>query len=166
MSGAAPRATITPVRLQGTVVAVHVGAQKTGPLRAVPHVKAVAGRGLEGDRYFDRDGTFSGRPGTGREVTLVEEEVVASVRESGIPLEAAETRRNLLTRGVRLDDLVGRRFRVGDAVLEGRRRCEPCAHLESLTRPGVLAALVGRGGLRADVVGGGTIRAGDPIEET
>jgi len=75
----------------------------------------------------------------------------------------AASRRNITTRGVPLNHLVGRRFRVGDVVLEGRRLCEPCEHLQSLTKPGVLKALVHRGGLRADIVVGGTIRLSDPI---
>jgi MOSC domain-containing protein YiiM len=76
---------------------------------------------------------------------------------------ALEARRNVVVRGVDVDALRGRRFRIGDVELVGRRRCEPCAHLERLTRPGVLRALVHRGGLRADIVAGGELRVGDEV---
>ena len=85
--------------------------------------------------------------------------------DTGIELTPAETRRNVLTRGVALNDLVGRRFTVGEVECVGRRLCDPCSHLEKLTQPGVLKGLVDRGGLRADIVRGGTIRAGDELRE-
>ncbi len=86
------------------------------------------------------------------------------VAETQIPLEPVETRRNILTRGLDLDTLVGRRFRIGEVLALGTGPCNPCSHLESVTRPGVLRGLVGRGGLRADILAGGAIRVGDPIE--
>ncbi|MFB6122716.1 MAG: MOSC domain-containing protein [Haloferacaceae archaeon] len=126
--------------------------------------RAVAGAGLRGDRYFDATGTFSDVPGGGRDLTLVEAEALAAVeREAGISLSFADHRRNLTTRGVALNHLVERRFRVGDVVCEGVRLCEPCSRLESLTEAGVGEALVHRGGLRADIVDGGTIRVGDGV---
>jgi MOSC domain-containing protein YiiM len=130
-------------------------------------VNAVAGKGLEGDRYFDDDGTFSDDPRRdGRDITLVEAEAVEGLaRDTGIELTPAETRRNVLTRGVALNDLVGRRFTVGEVECVGRRLCDPCSHLEKLTQPGVLKGLVDRGGLRADVVRGGVIRPGDELRE-
>ncbi len=82
----------------------------------------------------------------------------------GVELAPVEARRNLVVRGIALDDLIGRRFRVGEVECFGQRRCEPCAHLERLTRPGVLRGLVHRGGLRADVLSGGGIRTGDRVE--
>jgi len=87
------------------------------------------------------------------------------VQRTGIPLAPAETRRNVLTRGVDVNALVGRRFRVGDAMCEGVKPCTPCDHLESLTRPGVRSGLSGEGGLRADVLVGAVIHPGDRIEE-
>src|SRR5579864_5001039 len=149
----------------GKLVAIHIGRTKGEPLSAVERVSAVPGQGLTGDRYFFRSGTFSGGdPSGGRDVTLVEVEAIEAVaRETGITLSAAETRRNLATRGVRLNDLVSKRFRIGDVVLEGVRLCEPCAHLESLTRPGVLKAFLHRCGLRANIVEGGELRVGDDI---
>ena len=134
---------------------------------AVASANAVPGKGLEGDRYFRDDGTFSDDPRSdGRDITLVEAEAVEGLaRDTGIELAAAETRRNVLTRGVALNDLVGRRFAVGEVECVGRRLCDPCSHLEKLTQPGVLKGLVDRGGLRADVVHGGVIRPGDEVRE-
>jgi MOSC domain-containing protein YiiM len=84
--------------------------------------------------------------------------------ETGVPLNHEESRRNVLTRGISLNELVGRRFRVGEVECVGIELCEPCAHLQGLTREGVLRGLVHRGGLRADVLAGGTIAAGDSVE--
>jgi MOSC domain-containing protein YiiM len=129
------------------------------PLRSVERAQAIAGRGLLGDRYADGAGTFSPSGGRGRDLTLVAAEVLEDVG-----LEPVEARRNLIVRGVDLDALRGRRFRVGAVECLGQRRCEPCAHLERLTRPGVLRALAHRGGLRADILRGGDLRVGDPVE--
>jgi MOSC domain-containing protein YiiM len=149
---------------RGTLVAIYVAPAAEAPTVAVGEARAVPGRGLEGDRYFNGAGTFSDHPGDGRDVTLIELEALEGLRaETGIELAPAAARRNLVTRGVPLNHLVGREFEVGDVVLRGTRLCEPCAHLERLTRAGVLPGLVHRGGLRADVVRGGTVRSGDEI---
>jgi MOSC domain-containing protein YiiM len=142
----------------GRVESIYLGAEAEVPLDAVPEARVVEGRGLEGDRYFDGAGTFSDWPGDGRHVTLVEREALDDVG-----LDGAAARRNVVTSGIGLNDLVGRTFSVGEVVLRGTRLCEPCAHLEGLTRPGVLRELVHRGGLRADVVSGGVIRVGDAV---
>jgi len=143
----------------GTVVAIVLAPAAEAPLRSVDRAQAIAGRGLQGDRYADGAGTFSAGGGRGRDLTLVAAEVLDDVG-----LEPVAARRNLVVRGVDLDALRGRRFRVGEVECLGQRRCEPCAHLERLTRPGVLRALVHRGGLRADIVRGGELRLGDPVE--
>jgi MOSC domain-containing protein YiiM len=149
---------------QGIVEAIHVAREAAKPMEAVPEVCAVPGQGLEGDRYFYRAGTYSTHPGSGREVTLIEAEAIEAVaRESGIRLAPGVSRRNITTRGVPLNHLVGRRFRVGEVLLEGARLCEPCTHLEGLTQQGVLVALVHRGGLRSHILREGTIRVGDAI---
>ena len=83
--------------------------------------------------------------------------------ECGVELAEHETRRNLVTEGVPLLHLIGRTFRVGDVVFRGIRSCPPCVHLEKLTRPGVRTALENRGGLRAEILQGGTLRIGDEI---
>ncbi|MFL5821685.1 MAG: MOSC domain-containing protein [Solirubrobacteraceae bacterium] len=132
---------------------------------AVTRVRAACGRGLEGDRYHDGTGSFSwkGR-GNGRDLTLIAAEALeALAAEHGIELTGAASRRNLLTRGIALDALLGRRFLIGNATCVGVRPCEPCTHLARLTHPGVLSGLAGRGGLRADLVAGGSIAVGDAI---
>jgi MOSC domain-containing protein YiiM len=130
----------------------------------LPSAEALAGRGLRGDRYARGAGTFSDPRGRGYGLTLVEAEALEELAESGVGLSPIEARRNLVVRGIALDELIGRRFRVGDVECFGQRRCEPCAHLERLTRPGVLRGLVHRGGLRADVLSGGEISTGDRVE--
>ena len=142
---------------RGVVAGLLVAPAAEEALVQVESVVAVAGRGLEGDRYAAGRGTFSG-PGRGYELTLVEAEVLDEIN-----LAWAEARRNVVTRDIRLNGLVGRRFQVGSAECIGRRLCEPCAHLEKLARPGLLRPLVHRGGLRADVVSDGRIRVGDRV---
>ena len=147
----------------GRVVGVYVGAEAAAPLSSVPEVRAEAGRGLEGDRYWSGHGTFW-KPIADREVTLIEIEALeALAAKAGIRLQPREARRNLVTRGVRLNDLVLRRFRVGEVLLLGIRLCEPCAHLEKVTGENLRPHLAGCGGLRAAILEGGTIRVGDAI---
>jgi len=154
----------------GTVERVFVAPDAGEPMDEREAVEAVAGRGLRDDRYFTETGTFvdwdegEERP-SGYDLTLIELEAIAAVeRQADIALEPGEHRRNVETRGVALNHLVGERFRVGDVVCRGARLCEPCNHLQGLTEEGVLDALVHRGGLRADVVESGTIRPGDAVE--
>jgi MOSC domain-containing protein YiiM len=130
-------------------------------------VEAVAGGGLAGDRYLEQTGFYSQRPTDpgAREVTLFEIETLDYLsREHDIELTATEHRRNLTVRGVHLADLIGRRFRIGDVVLEGVKDCPPCEHLQLLVGKAVLAPLATRGGLRARVVEGGTLRVGDALQ--
>jgi hypothetical protein len=141
----------------GSVAAILVAADAEAPLVRVDSAEAVAGRGLAGDRYHEGRGTFGGN-GRGYELTLVEAEVLDSI---DLPWEQA--RRNVVTRGIALNGLVGRRFRVGAAECIGRRLCEPCAHLEKLARPGLLRPLVHKGGLRADILVGGAVSVGDDV---
>ncbi|HTF56642.1 MAG TPA: MOSC domain-containing protein, partial [Planctomycetota bacterium] len=115
-----------------SIVSIHVTEEPGGPVKSIPQVRAVAGRGLEGDRNFAAAG--SGKTKAGREVTLIEAEAIDALeRDYGIKIAPGEARRNLVTRGVALNHLVGREFRIGEAVLVGRRLCEPCGHLENLT---------------------------------
>ena len=133
----------------------------------VERATVTEGAGLDGDRYAAGRGTYSRRPGTGRHVTLVEREAIeAAAGDYEVAVTTATSRRNLVTEGVALNHLVGREFRVGTVLLRGTRLCEPCAHLEALTGPGVRRALVHRGGLRADIVSGGAIAVGDAIAPT
>jgi MOSC domain-containing protein YiiM len=136
------------------VVAIHLGAPETPELRTVESVRAVAGKGLEGDRHF----TESAKPGEA--LTLVEQDVVEDV---GLP--PGGTRRQLTVSGTGLNDLVGKRFRVGGVECYGVELCEPCLHLERMTRPGIIKELVHRAGINADILSDGTISLGDEIAD-
>jgi hypothetical protein len=144
----------------GVVAGLLVAPDAEAPLAPVESVDAVAGRGLEGDRYGVGRGTFS-TTGRGYQLTLVEAEVLEDVE---LPWEQA--RRNIVTRDISLNALVGRRFAIGSVECVGRRLAEPCSHLEKLARPGLLRPLVHRAGLRADILVGGTIAVGDTIAAT
>ncbi len=149
---------------EGRVKGIFVAESAAGPVATVTEARAIAGVGIEGDRYARGAGTFSPIPGSGRQVTLIESETLEAVaRDQRIAIEPARVRRNILTRGVPLNHLVGQEFRVGEAVLRGMRLCEPCKHIEELTVAGMLPALIHRGGLRAEVIAGGTIREGDTV---
>jgi MOSC domain-containing protein YiiM len=153
---------VTPVH--GRLVGIYTAPDAAMPMRSHDQLLAVERVGLDGDRYAKRTGTYSPRGGPGREITLIEREAIAALNQDpGVELAERETRRNLVTDGVSLTLLVGRTFCVGDVVLRGVRTCPPCTHLESLTRSGVRQALADRGGLRADIVRGGTLRIGDEI---
>lgn len=148
----------------GKVEVIALAHKAEAPMKVVPSAEAVEGCGLVGDRYERGAGTFSDPAGRGYGLTLVETEALEELIASGVEIAPAEARRNLVVRGIALDGLIGRRFRVGEVECFGQRRCEPCAHLEKLTRPGVLRGLVHCGGLRADVVSSGEISVGDSIE--
>jgi MOSC domain-containing protein YiiM len=152
----------------GKVESIHIAARAEEDTRPVEAVTVVAGRGIEGDRYFrtDGSGTFHEADKHGQDLTLIEAEAIEGLADdTGIELGPGEARRNVVTRGVALNDLVGRRFTVGEVEAVGNRLCDPCSHLEKLTKPGVLKGLVERGGLRADVVHGGQIEVGDAVRE-
>ncbi|MFF0296810.1 MOSC domain-containing protein [Kitasatospora sp. NPDC004614] len=152
---------------QGTAVSLHLAPTHGAPLVEVREAVAVTGRGLEGDRYFqDHPGdTPPRRASRVCEISLIDIDALTALeREHGIHLTLSEARRNVVCRGVPLTELVGREFTVGDQVrLLGIALSEPCARLEQLTRPGVLRGLLHRGGLRARILEGGTLRTGDPI---
>jgi MOSC domain-containing protein YiiM len=137
------------------VEAIHLGPAEAGELHAADSARAVAGKGLEGDRHFREEGA---RPG--QAITLVAAEEVEAVG-----LAPGETRRQVTVRGVELNGLVGKRFRVGEVECLGVELCEPCAHLQEMTRPGIIKDLAHRAGINADIVVGGTIRVGDPVVE-
>jgi MOSC domain-containing protein YiiM len=127
----------------------------TDAIAPVDSVSVLAGKGLEGDRKFFGDGAKPGQA-----LTLIEAEALEDVGLSG-----PQSRRQVVTRGVRLNDLVGKRFRVGDVECYGVELCEPCTHLESLTRPGIIKDLVHRAGINADILTDGTISVGDAVSE-
>ncbi|MQA13002.1 MAG: MOSC domain-containing protein [Pseudonocardiaceae bacterium] len=127
-------------------------------------VRLVAGHGVAGDRYANGVGYYSHRPNEGRQVTLIEIETLEAVaHDHGIELTPAETRRNLVTRGVRLNLLVGHRFRVGEAVLYGDRLNVPCKYLERLVGKPVFKPLIDRSGLNCQILAGGWVRPGDAV---
>jgi MOSC domain-containing protein YiiM len=135
---------------------VHVEAINIGPTDAIVPVdsaNALAGKGLQGDRHFHGDGAWPGQA-----LTLIEAEVLADVGLTG-----GQSRRQVVVRGVRLNELVGRRFRVGEVECLGVAVCEPCQHLQRMTRPGIIKELIHRGGLNADILNDGRIRVGDPV---
>lgn len=133
-------------------------------MQPIEAVRAVPGMGLEGDRFWQAGVNDARKRGLDREVTLIEAEAIeALVRDDGVAFDPSESRRNLVTRGVALNHLVGREFRVGGARFKGLRLCEPCSHLEKLTREGVRQGLLHRGGLRAQVLDEGQVRVGDPV---
>jgi MOSC domain-containing protein YiiM len=150
----------------GRIVSINIARSAGDPMISVEEAHAVPGGGLEGDRYFSKQGTYSNNPGTGREITLIETEAVEALKgEDSIIISPGDSRRNLVTRGVPLNHLVGKEFNVGEVRLRGVRLCEPCQHLAQLTQPGVLPGLIHRGGLRAEILNEGTIRVGDGVHE-
>ena len=151
-------------REQGMVVSIYIARAAAAPMFAVDQVRALVGRGLEGDRYFNQAGTYSMDPQPGREITLIESEAVdAAARVTGVDFVAVDSRRNIVTRGIALNDLVGREFTVGGVRMRGSRLCEPCDHMVQLCGKPVLRSLAGRGGLRADILSEGLIRVGDEV---
>ena len=151
--------------LQGTVVLLAVAPQAEAPMQLVTQARALPGRGLEGDRYAVGAGTFSPRGGhkPGYELTLIAAEVVEELTARDARLDFASTRRNVLTRGVDVNALVGRDFTIGDVRCRGLRLAEPCAHLERLTGPGLLRPLIHRGGVRVDILSEGLLSTGSTI---
>jgi hypothetical protein len=152
----------------GTVEAIHIAPDAEAELQALDDAEAVAGRGLKGDRYYKETGTFTNwEPGerpNGSDLTLIEAEAVEAIeRDADIRLALGEHRRNITTRNVALNHLVGERFKIGDVLCRGDRLCEPCSHIESLTQDGIRRALLHRGGLRADILEDGVINMNDTI---
>lgn len=150
---------------QGTVESIHIAEKAQQPTRSVESAAAIRGAGLEADRYALQQGTFS-KPEPDYELTFIEAEAIEALkRDYGIEVAPGDTRRNVVTRGVPLNHLVGREFHVGGVKIRGLRLCEPCAHLEGLVGKAVIKGLRHRGGLRAQVLTSGTIRVGDVVTE-
>jgi MOSC domain-containing protein YiiM len=150
--------------LNGVVTSIYISPQASQPMMSVDTVEAIAGKGLKGDRYYQSVGSFSRKGDASQEVTLIEIETVTSlIHDHDIRINPGDCRRNIITRDIRLNDLVGKQFRVGDTVLKGLKLCEPCSHLAKLTTEKILPALVHRGGLRAQILIGGSIKVGDLI---
>ena len=151
---------------RGEIVSVHLASEAGQPMQTLEEIQAVAGKGIEGDRYFKGKGYFSKNKGPHRQVTLFESEVLETLkRDKDFELSANECRMNIITKGVPLTHLVGKSFRVGEAVLHGVRLNEPCKHLEQVVGKKVVKHLVHRCGLFAEVIEGGAIRPGNPVSE-
>ena len=160
------RPTVSTPDLHGTVEALAIAPAAEAAMQLLEVARAVAGRGLEGDRYAARTGTFTPRGDNrpGYDLTLMAGEVLDELTVTGVAIDFAATRRNVLTRGIDVNALVGRTFRIGDVVCEGLRLCEPCVHLDKLSGPGFLRPLIHKGGLRADILTDGEIPLGASIE--
>ena len=148
----------------GTLVHIHVAPAASQPMRRLESARLVAGTGIEGDRYATRTGKYSAKHHIDRQVTLIEAETLeALARDHGIELAPVEHRRNLTTRGVPLNHLVGRYFRVGECVLFGGRLNMPCRYLEDLVRKKVFKPLLNRSGLNCRIIVGGVVRSEDTV---
>jgi MOSC domain-containing protein YiiM len=146
--------------MAGRVEGIYISAEHGKLPEPVDTVRALAGRGLEGNRYF-----FDGDAAPGRALTLIAAEAVEALeREHGISIEPRESRRNLVTRGIDVNELVGKQFRVGEVECRGVELCEPCTDLQAMTKqPGIIKGLTHRGGLNADILSDGAISVGDAV---
>jgi MOSC domain-containing protein YiiM len=146
---------------RGYVVSIFTAPSAAAAVVRRDRVMARPGVGLDGDRYATGQGYWSADRRVSRDLTLIEAEVVDSVvADLSAPIDAGAFRRNIVTRGVRLNELVGVRFRIGPVIVLGTRLCEPCEYLARLVHAGLLPPLVHRGGLRADVLTAGEIAEG------
>ncbi|MFZ3339318.1 MAG: MOSC domain-containing protein [Terriglobales bacterium] len=147
----------------GIVEAIYIATAATAATKAVDAALAIPGVGLEGDRYALKQGTFY-KPEPDYELTLIEAEAIEALRRDyDIELSGGDARRNIVTRGVALNHLVGREFTIGKVSIRGIRLCEPCEHLQKLTGKPLIKGLLHRGGLRAQILSEGTIHAGDTV---
>ncbi len=147
------------------ILEILIATSPSSPMVPQPSIRAIPGRGLEGDRYFAGTGTFSPHPQKPDfEITLIQQEhLEAFASASGIPFTSRDARRNLVTTGIDLNTLVGHDFQVGSVKLRGIRLCEPCNYLAKQTHPEVLRGLVHKGGLRAQIISAGEINIGDKL---
>ncbi len=147
----------------GTVESIYIASSAQGPPQSVGQATAIPGGGLEGDRYALKLGTFY-KPQPDYELTLIEAEAIEALRRDyQVDLAAGDARRNIVTRNVPLNHLVGKDFAIGEVRIRGIRLCEPCDHLENITGKRVMKGLLHRGGLRAQILTRGTIRVGDAV---
>jgi len=152
--------------MSGSVLAIYISAEAGAEPQPIGAAELVAGRGIIGDRHYQRRGTFSEKLQDSHdwEVTLIEQEEIERFNaQRGSSLDAGSFRRNIVTSGVRLNDLVGRRFGVGSALLEGLRLCEPCAHLGRHLGIEVVKTMVHRAGIRARIISGAEVGPGAPV---
>jgi MOSC domain-containing protein YiiM len=164
MTSTAKTAIDTRDTASGQVEGIFITTAAFQPMITLESARAIAGTGIDGDRYALGVGFYSDGQ-DGRQLTLIEAEDLEHLkREHGVLLSQHECRRNIVTRGIALAPLIGQRFRVGDVLCEGIRACPPCNHLEELTRPGPLRGLARTGGIRAHILTDGEIRVGDVVK--
>ncbi|MFG1200800.1 MOSC domain-containing protein [Xanthobacter aminoxidans] len=150
----------------GLVRFLHITPRAFLPMRSMPEITLVAGKGIEGDRYMigREEGFYSDRPEEGRQVTLFEIETLEALkRDAGVVLGPEEHRRNVTVEGVPLNHLVGRRFRLGETLLEATRLSIPCRHIEEITGKAIFDPLINRSGLNCRILAGGVVRVGDTV---
>jgi len=154
-----------PIAFKGTLLAIAIASAAKAPMQPATEIESLAGFGLAGDRYAEGRGAFQrGQPRAEQQVTLIAEEALQAASDRLLlPFEHLDSRRNLLTLGVPLNDLVRRSFWVGDVLLRGKQLCEPCGYLERMTQTGIKQILKGNGGLRAEILKGGRLKVGDAI---
>lgn len=149
---------------KGQIESVHYATDAGAPMTNPDRIVALAGQGIEGDRYSRGEGTFSYTGGARRQITLFETEVLETLeRDHNVRLEPHECRMNLVTRGVPLTHLMHKQFRIGDVVLHGLKLNEPCARLNEVTGKRIIKALIHRCGLFCEILEGGEIRPGDEV---
>jgi MOSC domain-containing protein YiiM len=148
----------------GRVEHIHIAHEAAKPMLPLREAEIIAGQGISGDRYACKLGYYSHDPKPGRHLTLIEAEVLEDIsRQLGTRFSPHDSRRNMTTRGLRLNPLVGKKLCLGTVLLEVIRLCDPCAYMQELVGQPVLKPLVDRGGIRCDVITGGIIRVGDTI---
>ena len=149
----------------GSVVSLYIAKRSSAPMIEMDQLTALAGRGIEGDRYFLGTGTYSKTPQPGRQVTLIKREVLDRLKdEFGIAVGPEECRRNIVTQSIELNDLIGGEFSVGSVRLRAHRITQPCMYLEKLlNRPGLYEAMWDNGGISCEILSDGIIKPGDPI---
>ena len=147
----------------GTVEDIFLTSQGSSPMERVEEIRVVEGHGIEGDRYAEGTGFWT-QYGDVCEVTLIQGEHLDEIEAEGLKIKNGEHRRNIVVRGIDLQDLRNRKFKLGEATLRYARPRPPCRHVQNMTEPGMTKALRNRGGICVDVARGGTIRAGDEIE--
>ena len=149
---------------QGKVTSLHLTERASQPMQSVEHLKLIAGVGIEGDRYSNEQGYYSDRPEPGRQITLFEIETLEALkRDHDVVLEANEHRRNVTVTNTPLNHLVGKRFKVGNCLLEATRLSTPCKHIEDVTGKTISRWLINRSGLNCIIVEGGEVRVGDEV---
>jgi MOSC domain-containing protein YiiM len=149
---------------EGIVVSLHKTMRMAEAMDEAWSLKCIAGKGIEGDRYLLGTGTYSKKPEPGRQLTIIEIEKLEALEEQGLHCTPNQSRRNVISKGIQLNDLVGKEIMVGDVRLKVHRFCQPCMYLEKkLNQPGLKEALWDKGGLKCEVMTDGEIRPDDKI---